>query len=1341
MTSSYIPPGVERSSSYDFLRQQQSDADQAALDALDDDAEYQKQQQAKAAEIQKQEEAARQQKQDQAVKAGQEKSPPNPIQEVGTAIVGAGIDAAEGIGATAEAALTGQMMNPEFKPTWLQVSDEVEPMNRTVWGNLLRGVGEYAVLTGLLRGAAKGAKAVRLPGVTRLSQALAADSAATKAGKIVRTATKGAIIGAAADFTSSYSEGETLSTELNKLFPQVPDWLVTKENDTPLERKVKNVVEGLGIGAVTDLAFGWRAARKAAAEAKLPKEDALKAFQDAEKNLNKVQEAIATKAAAINPEGKLTPDQNAFLRETDPEWNALLEARSTLGKQYKELHDALDPKVQAELKIKDSADRRQANFDEKVKAAIEDDPEGIEPNAWVNSPLYDRPDKGLFSPAGKGGYFQSLVSSYRMENDGILKNGRRPSVYTETALEKRLSQFDPERKKVIEQVAKNLEVELNTAKSLEGKTGAMKGFSVEQLKALSTAKYVDLLDDIAKNPEDLEALKQRLLEKPNLRYNEVTGEYEPYFGLTDHRAAEMLIHTAAGELSDLAQAGRSIDGVMSNDRQVEAILNRMQFLLMETGKSKYIRGFELNGLKANPSDIAAGIAKKEADVKAYVTGLKDLFDKDPGMLRSYLDILALADGNVKALDEMYKFAKDTVFSWDSIIGKDGKRSAFIDALTSIMYNSVLSGPKTVMRAAMGNTLVTYLRPMQAVMGGVLAGDQKATAMGLASMKTAFQSIGEAWQISKQAWNAGKNNLENIPYLAEGRIPFTMTDKWKNVGAVIEKQGTTSEKMMYNLTTTLYDFNNWIGVKYPMTAMGAIDAGTNIIMGRMEAKLRAFSEAWDETGGNVGKDLIQKYEQKFRDEIFDHQKQMIKSEYTTRMADEAGLKLPLDGKTFMGLVDLEKTERYISSNPALRPFFMFMRTGYNALELVQKHTPILARFNDEVRDVLKATPDDLDSVLKYGITSPAHLIEAQAVMRGRIATGYLTVGSAIGLYFNGGLTGNGPADRETRNAWIQAGWRPRSIKMGDKWLSYDSLEPFTSFLSMVADIGDNANQLGEAATENWFAKLSYMIGMNVTSKSFLAGLSPLNDMLSLQSNPAQAAVWASNVANNMIPWAGARNEIANIMHPGMRELDKDFRKVLQTIANRNPIAKGMLPQKFDILDGSVVREFDPMVRLFNAVSPLQINFTDNPTRRKLRESGYDIVRTLIKDSQGNKLDAKTRSMLQSLMGKQNIEKQLEELFRDPAVIKEMETYKKLRDLGIRSASGTGGDPDTGMDVQDSNFYYRIDQIFRTAMKRAEAQMQQEYPQLRQAAINRTAKERLQRSNNPQAAVQQLIQMNK
>ena len=1326
MTSSTPNWGYQQSSSYNELRKQKSDVDEASLQAIDDDEEYRKRKALEAEQLQKAEEQQAQQASQSARKAAEEKTAPNPIQEVGTAVVGAGIDAVEGVGAVLEETLTGQSLNPDFKPTWLQVADEQEPMNRTVWGNLLRGVGEYAVLYGVMGKMSKSAKALKVPGANGLSQALASDKAKTVLGRVTREATKGAIKGAAADYISSYATGETLSTGLNEMFPWAPDWLVTEENDSPIERRLKNVVEGIGLGAVTDVALGWRSASKALKTVPVPSEDALKAFQKTEADLNKVQDLLAQKAEQFRPGEKLTPNDIEFLRQNDPEFGAYEQGRRDLMKQYKEMYNSMSPEAKAASKVVDSADRRQANFNEKVETEFAKDPEGANPNAFVNSPMFDPPDKAVLSPAGKGGMYKSLLESYRMEADGILKNGRRPSVYTESALEQRLGQFNPERRKVIEDVAKQLEKELENASVAPN---FEKGITVDKLKALSTAKYIDIVEELGDKPEDLERLRQILMDDSSTQFNYKTGKNEAYLGKASHRAAEMLINTTAGELSDFAQAGRTIDGVMDNSRQVDATLNRMKFLLMETGKAKYIKGFDLNALKADPAEFAKGIAKRETDVANYIDGLKQLFANDPAMVRGYLDVMALADGNVKALDEMYKYAKDQVFNWRSLVGGEGKRSAFIDGLTSTLYNSVLSGPKTIARALMGNGLLTYLRPVQTVIGGVLGGDTKATAMGLATMRTTFEAFGEAWQVAGLAAKAGAQNLEKIPYLANNRLPVTMTDQWKNVGAVIESQGTWADKAMYHVTSTIYDFNNHVAVKYPSIAMSSIDAATSTIMGRVDAKLQAFSKAWDETGGNISKELVDKYDNEFRKQIFDHKAQVIRSDYATRLGDEIGLKIPLEGK-------VGEVENFINNYPPVRPFFLFMRTGWNALQLVQKHTPILARFNGEVSNVLKATADNLDSVAKYGITNPAQLIEAQATMRGRIAMGYMTVGSAIGLYMSGGLTGNGPANVETKNAWIQTGWKARSIRFGDKWISYDSLEPFTSFLAMTADIGDNSNLLGEAATENWFRKIGYLFAMNVSNKSFVAGLGPLNDVLSMDA--ARSATWAANVANNQLPWAGARNELANIINPGMRELDTDWRKALQTIVNRNPVARDELPYKYDILDGSVVRDFDPLTRLFNAASPIQINFNDTPTRRLLRESGYDIAFKLSTDSNNNKLDAKTRSRYQNLIGKQNIEGQLEQLFKDPNVINEMKTYKRYRELGIRSATGEGGDKASGMDVQDSYFFSRIDRIFRNAKANAEVQLYQEFPALRSQAINRQVKENLQQSNKPEAALQRILQ---
>ena len=79
--------------------------------------------------------------------------------EIGTAVVGAGIDAVEGIGSNLEQTFTGNLNNPKFVPTWLQVDDKVEPMNKTWWGQLTRSIGEYGLLSLATRGAAKGAAA------------------------------------------------------------------------------------------------------------------------------------------------------------------------------------------------------------------------------------------------------------------------------------------------------------------------------------------------------------------------------------------------------------------------------------------------------------------------------------------------------------------------------------------------------------------------------------------------------------------------------------------------------------------------------------------------------------------------------------------------------------------------------------------------------------------------------------------------------------------------------------------------------------------------------------------------------------------------------------------------------------------------------------------------------------------------------------------------------------------------------------------------------------------------------------------------------------------------------
>merc|ERR1712093_146266 len=141
-----------------------------------------------------------------------------------------------------------------------------------------------------------------------------------------------------------------------------------------------------------------------------------------------------------------------------------------------------------------------------------------------------------------------------------------------------------------------------------------------------------------------------------------------------------------------------------------------------------------------------------------------------------------------------------------------------------------------------------------------------------------------------------------------------------------------------------------------------------------------------------------------------------------MADEAKLTKELTGFA----KDLDNA---FEQMPFLRPFFLFARTGVNALKMTSKYTPILNNFIGEHVDIMTKQWDNPD-LLKYGIKTANDLELAQSVMRGRMATGYMFTSTAAWMALNGNVTGNGPPDRQLRNSWIQSGkWQPRSFKIG------------------------------------------------------------------------------------------------------------------------------------------------------------------------------------------------------------------------------------------------------------------------------------------------------------------------
>jgi hypothetical protein len=1243
----------------------------------------------------KQQEQQKQQEEQAALakqKEQQQQPKNNPVQELGTAVVGAGIDLVEGVGATAQGLVQGELLNPDFKPTWLQVDDKVEPMNQTVWGNILRSIGEFGLGFAATGGLGHLGKASKIPGLVQAGRYLA-DPKTTKIGQAVQGTVKSALV----TFSNSNAEADSIANQVKEVMPWFPTITDFDDDASPLEKRAKNVLEDIGLGAVTEVLLGLRAGKQAANAI-----DAGKVKVD------------------FDPQ-KVAAELEVLKRNVaDADAAGLLEAPETLKqiqrmeKLQKKLDDfaMADPDVAKEVaQANVRADQDFATRDA-VQLEFELDPVVSRPRPAIHPDYFDLPDKG-FRTVAPGSHYQAMKDMLRMAADGSQEMGRRARLVTDAAID-RMGRSNPEMKKQLQAFAEEIQAGLEIP---AGQNVAGLRTNLDGVRQMAVAKYLDIMD-MNLEKADWEDLRVALLED-SIEVPNVLGGKTQVMNSSNAMALEMLMYDLNTAVADKAAALHSVVDKVPIEEGLNSLLSKVESAFLMNQEASEFAGSLLRARRGDTIVKKTGAAlasvDKQKQISKFVGELKDVIMKDPEMTQAFLRAFAESNGEVHSLEALRRYAADHVFNLQSVVG--GKKSAFIEGAFTTLYNSILSAPKTLARAFSGTNLLTVLRPLQTSLGGALSGDmrqmQKGAYMAFDNM---FGTISEAWAMAKNTHYSLINNLDGA--YANQIISPTERAHWQSLGAVIERSGNLGEKMAYRLTNTMMEFNNQSWVRYPSNAMQSIDAFSKTILGRQELKAQAFDAAWNKSGGNITKEMLQQMERDMYREVFDNSGKVIDLA-AKRAGQEVALQIPLTGK-------LAQFDKFLQDVPLARPFFLFMKTGWNALEVVGKHTPIIARFNGEVNAILKATPDSLDEVLKYGIDTPEKLAQARALVTGRVATGYMTVGGALGLYTTGRLSGNGPADKETRNAWLKTGWKPRSIKVGDTWINYDGLEPFASFLAAVADVGDNVNTLGEVATENWYRKLGYIIAMNVTNKSFLSGLQPLTQIIS-GAQGAGAEVWLGNMINNFVPYGGARNELANIFNPGMRELEKDL---WDTIKNRNPFLRGTLPYAVDPLDGSIVRDWDFPTRMWNSISPIQMSGKDTDTRRLLRDSGFDLVTTFGTDSNGTPLNPTERSEMAALMGKYNIEGQLTELFKHPQIRQDIEFYRQQREAGVPGA--TKDDP-KNLDLSKSLFMTQIASIFNTAKKSAQAEMYQKYPSLLQRGELKAIKEHLQKQGDHEGVI--------
>ena len=743
--------------------------------------------------------------------------------------------------------------------------------------------------------------------------------------------------------------------------------------------------------------------------------------------------------------------------------------------------------------------------------------------------------------------------------------------------------------------------------------------------------------------------------------------------------ADLVVGSLLKKLRDTGIAGRELADYVSLDDidgPAKQIIDTMLTALTQTKKSRfvasdYFRSFGAGKSRQQIDDaVNQAVASDMQDVKDSIFSILKIAkdDADDNLLNALFEAFSMMK-NVNNLDDFDNWAR-TILKGGQIGGEGPERTgALIRSLQEMISHSVLSGPKTPLRALLGTGSATFLRPISTFIGATMrfpfTGDASTVRSSLASMNGMMEAIPEAFDLFFTKLNGYWSG--DLSTIKTRFIEFTKGDaNWEVMRRWAEDSGRASreDRAIFAMTNMIRGINNNNLFTYSTKIMAATDDAFTFLLGRAKMREKAMRRVLELEGSGVqlpqiNGNIMKAYQDDFYAEIFDANGN-IKDDATMFAKKEVTLTQDLTGFA-KGLNDV------MTSNPFVRPFFLFARTGVNGLALTGKHTPGFNFLVKEFNDIAFAGPKDIPNLKKYGINTVEELQNAKALQTGRLAIGSAVTYMGIQAWMSGRLTGDGPTDRQQRQGWIDGGYLPGTIEVGGVRIEYEDFEPFGLVLKTIANVGDASILMGEEWSEKELQKISLVVAQAVSGKSYMSGLQQLVDLVA--GRPGQAERIVASVTNNTIPLAALRNELGKLLSPHMREINSG---VFQSWQNRNlatEILPGIegLPIKYDMLNGKPLRKHDFMTRAFNMISPIQLNMDQSAGRQFLFDSGYDLRISTFYAPDGTNLtdDAGIRSQFQQAIGKYNLEAQLEKLSQDPEMIASMKLMRKDIRAGNRA----------------------------------------------------------------------------
>lgn len=237
-------------------------------------------------------------------------------------------------------------------------------------------------------------------------------------------------------------------------------------------------------------------------------------------------------------------------------------------------------------------------------------------------------------------------------------------------------------------------------------------------------------------------------------------------------------------------------------------------------------------------------------------------------------------------------------------------------------------------------------------------------------------------------------------------------------------------------------------------------------------------------------------------------------------------------------NMEIAQRAMAGTP-LGFIVPFVRTPANLVSWAVQHTPGLNLLSGRWRADWAAGGEP----------------QARAIARVVIGTGLAM--TAYELAKDGLLTGGGMFDKEERGTKTAAGWQQYSIKVGDRYYSYQRIEPVAKVLGIAADLVEmmESKKLEPDDTGKAMLMLVAIFGNATVSTTYLSGLS--NTIQATTDPDRYAQNFAEQYASSLVP--KIIGQTVALADPHKREVDG----VMDAIQSQLPFLREKLLPKRDV----------------------------------------------------------------------------------------------------------------------------------------------------------------------------------